>query len=231
LAAPRGIREVTTTTVDRSSRVLRARLRAATRPSLDAHVSWWPPGWRVHGAMALGAGGHQAGSTWLRRSHAVPDAAQAAARPDTPIERLAWMDGPSLRRLALFSGFVAHRDHFETPGLALEMWRQAKRLDRELPDFALSRWPSCPPLAMSPRALVQRPRAAGRMVVRRSYQLMLSLLATQGDGLWRSARVKFPRSVAQAAPPAMPPERRQVYEELLFMCALPERFGSWDWLF
>jgi hypothetical protein len=222
---------VTTATVDRSSRVLRARLRAATRPSLDAHVSWWPPGWRVHGAMALGAGGHQAGSTWLRRSHAVPDAAQAAARPDTPIERLAWMDGPALRRLALFSGFVAHRDHFETPGLALEMWRQAKRLDRELPDFALSRWPSCPPLAMSPRALVQRPRAAGRMVVRRSYQLMLSLLATQGDGLWRSARVKFPRSVAQAAPPAMPPERRQVYEELLFMCALPERFGSWDWLF
>lgn len=227
---------MTSTTVDRSSRVcssraLQARLRAATRPSLDAHVSWWPPGWRVHGAIALGAGGHQAGSTWLRRSHAVPDAAQAAARPDSPIERLAWMDGPSLRRLALFSGFVAHRDHFETPGLALEMWRQAKRLDRELPDFALSRWPSCPPLAMSPRALVQRPRAAGRMVVRRSYQLMLSLLATQGDGLWRSARVKFPRSVAQAAPPAMPPERRQVYEELLFMCALPERFGSWDWLF
>jgi hypothetical protein len=29
----------------------------------------------------------------------------------------------------------------------------------------------------------------------------------------------------------MPPERRLVYEELLFMCALPERFGSWDWLF
>lgn len=212
-------------------RALRARVRAATRPSLDAHASWWPPGWRRHASPAWGEGGHQAGSAWLRRTHAVPDAGQAAARPDGPIERLAWMDGPALRRLALFSGFIAHRDHFETPGLALELWRQARRLDPSLPDFALSRWPSCPALAMSPRALVQRPRAAGRMVVRRSYQLMLGLLAGQGDGLWRSARVKFPRAVAQAAPPALSPERRAVYEELLFMCALPERFGSWDWLF
>jgi len=222
---------VNTAAVERSSRVLRARLRAATRPSLDVHPSWWPPGWRTQGKIALGDGGHQASSTWLRRTHAVPDAAQAAARPDGPIERLAWMDGASLRRLALFAGFVAHRDHFETPGLALELWRQAKRLDPGLPDFALSRWPSCPALAMSPRALVQRPRAAGRMVVRRSYQLMLGLLASQGDGLWRSARVKFPRGVAQASPPVMSAERRLVYEELLFMCALPERFGSWDWLF
>ncbi|MGM9487402.1 type III secretion system protein [Ideonella sp. YS5] len=210
---------------------LRARLRAATRPSLDAHASWWPPGWREHGPIRLGEGGHQAASTWLRRTHAVPDAAEAATRPDSPVERLAWMDGRSLRRLALVAGFVAHRDHFETPGLALEMWRQAKRLDRGLPDFALSHWPSCPALAMSPRALVQRPRAAGRVVLRRGYQLMLGLLASEGQGLWRSTRIRFPRSVAQAGPPAMPPERRQVYEELLFMCALPERFGSWDWLF
>lgn len=215
----------------RSSRVLRARLRAATRPSLDAHASWWPPGWRATSPVALGEGGHQAGSRWLQRAHSVPDASQAAARPDGPIERLAWMEGRELRRLALFCGFVAHRDHFETPGLALEMWRQARRLDRDLPDFALSRWPSCPALAMSPRALVQRPRAAGRMVVRRSCQLMLGLLAAQDEALWRSARVKFPRCHGQVAPPAMPPERRQVYEELLFMCALPERFGSWDWLF
>lgn len=213
------------------NRALRARLRAATRPSLDAHASWWPPGWRMRSSGSLGDGGHQAASAWLRRIHAVPDAAQAAARPDLPVERLAWMDGPALRRLALVAGFVAHRDHFETPGLALEMWRQARRLDRGLPDFALSRWPSCPALAMSPRALVQRPRAAGRMVVRRSYQLLLGLLASQDEGLWRSARIRFPRSLAEGLPPAMPPERRRVYEELLFMCALPERFGSWDWLF
>ena len=210
---------------------LRARLRAATRPSLDAHASWWPPGWREHGPIRMGDGGLQAGSTWLRRTHAVPDGAEAAARPDSPVERLAWMDGRSLRRLALFAGFVAHRDHFETPGLALEMWRQAKRLDRGLPDFTLSRWPSCPALAMSPRALVQRPRAAGRVVVRRGYQLMLGLFASEGPGLWRSARIRFPRGVAAASPPPMTAERRHVYEELLFMCALPERFGSWDWLF
>jgi hypothetical protein len=214
-----------------ATRVLRARVRSATRPSLDAHPSWWPPGWWMRPYTTLGDGGHQARSAWLRRTYAVPSAAQAAARPDGPVERLAWMEGPALRRLALLSGFVAHRDHFETPGLALEMWRQARRLDPGLPDFALSRWPSCPALAMSPRALVLRPRGAGRVVVRRSYQLMLGLLASQGDGLWRSARVKFPRGIAQAGPPAMAPERRAVYEELLFMCALPERFGSWDWLF
>ena len=214
-------------------RRLRTRLAFAAAPSRDIHPSWLPADWPLgHRRVArLNASGHEALSAWLRSTHTLPEVSECFTDAPSLAERLAWIDARDLRRLSLVCGFMAHRAQFERRDIAPELWRQGRRLQPDLGDFALSRWPGSVALSMSERSLLQRPQAIGRLVVLRGYRLMLGCFAAEGDALLRRARLKFPRRASHDIVVPLTGARRAVYLELAHMCVIPERFPQWDWLF
>jgi len=216
-----------------SARQACARLRFATAHSLDLHPSWLPADWPApRRALArLGPSGHEALSAWLASVHQIDGRGLPFDTPAGIGERLAWIAGGDLRRIALTCGFLAHRSFFETPGLALEAWRQGKRIAPDLGDFALSRWSGSPVIAPSEQPMRERPLCAGRVIALRGYRLLLGCFAAEGEQVLRRARLKFPRRASAEPVAALRDERRGVVLELLHMCIVPERFPQWDWLF
>ena len=216
-----------------AARALRARLAFAAAPSRDVHPSWLPANWpaRYRRPGVLNASGQEALSAQLRAAYDLGGLSSVFSRPPSVAERLAWIDSKDLRRLALMCGFIAHRAQFETPHVALQLWRQARRIEPELARFALRRWPGSAALAMSEQRLLQRPLCVGRIVARRGYRLMLGCFASESAALMRRAQLKFPRYASASPIAPLPPTRQAVYLELVHMCVVPERFPQWDWLF
>lgn len=198
-------------------------------PHLDLHPSWLPPSWPArHRRLALyGPGGQAVLGDLVRRQSPHP----ADYLFDTPLKRLALLDAPSLRRLAVYVGLGAHLPllRLRVPA-GLQLRRQARRYDPQAAAFALERMPSLPDLRMDAKPLQDRPLAVGRLLVSRGYRLLVAAVVPEGEAIVRRVRLKFPRRLAQLSAPALQPRQAQQLNELMLLCIVPERLPQWDWL-
>lgn len=206
---------------------MRLALRQQLHPELDMHPSWLPAAWpaRHRRVERLSESGQAMVGALLRRQ-------LGAELPafDTPLRRLALLDGPALRRLAAYVGLAAHKPLLEARATARQLKRQAARLDDDGPEFVMRRIPPLPELRMNLGALQERPVSIGRVVVARGHRLLLGAIATEGDALVRRVQLKLPRHLA-SAPPTLNARQRAQLHELVLMCIVPERLKAWDWLF
>jgi type III secretion protein K len=220
---------LTQSSVDHALRMARALTQFNLHPEVDLHPSWLPPAWPApHRAPArFGPAARALLGDWVRRSLHAP------AGYDTHFEsankRLALLDARSLRLLAVYCGLAVHRPLFKQRGVGTELRRQARRFDAAA--FAQDRMPDLPAFAMNPRAIEQRPRSAGRVIVRRGSRLLMALLAGEGEPVLRRTRLKLPRAAAQVELPVLNAAQRQQLAELIHLCIVPERLSPWDWLF
>lgn len=200
-------------------------------PERTLHASWLPADWpaRYRRLGRYGEGAQAVLGDCLRRwpGGSVPQEFDF----DTPLRRIALMDGPALRRLAAYAGFATHRTAFALRGVAPVLRRQAQRYDRDAAQFVQQRLPAPSAFAMNTSSLEARPVAAGHVVVERGYRLLLALLAPEGEALLQRVRHKLPRRVSALAPPELKPAQHEQLAELVLLCIVPERLPTWDWLF
>jgi type III secretion protein K len=163
---------------------------------------------------------------WLRRQ--LGD--DAMLEMDTPLRRIALLDGASLRRVAAYTGLAAHKPLLQLRGTGRQLRRQAERIDTGAADFVVRRMPALSELQLNNAPLQERPIAVGRVLMKRGYRLLLGTVAGEGDALLRRVRLKLPRQ-ACAAPPVLSQRQRDQLQELMLMCIVPERLPQWDWLF
>jgi type III secretion protein K len=202
-------------------------------PEADLHPSWLPATWPVRHRVPAryGPAGRAVLAELLRRRHA-----GAGAGPDfhfdSRLKRLALLDAPSLRRLAVYVGFSVHLPLFrQRGGAGAQLRRQARRFDEDAVDFVLDRVPRLSELQMDHQPLLQRPVSTGRVVVQRGYRLLLGAAAPEGEAVLRRLQHKLPRRVSAAGVPALQPRQLQQLHELMLLCIVPERLPQWDWLF
>lgn len=211
--------------------LLKLAMQDGLHPERDLHASWLPPDWPVRRREAWG--GAQAGrlmAQHLRRRGLAEDPPSLVA--ETPLQRLALVDGPSLRRLAWYCGFCAHRPLLLQRGaLAAQVRRQLARLDEEAVDFVTERVPPLTELRFDVTALLQRPNAAGVVITQRGHRLLLGTLAPEGPLALQRVQRKLPRRAASLRIPQLAPRQRDQLRELMLACIVPERLPQWDWLF
>ncbi|HEX6706140.1 MAG TPA: type III secretion system protein [Albitalea sp.] len=210
---------------------IRLVLRYNLHPELDLHPSWLPADWPArHRAVArFGPAGRALLAEALRRCGQLD--AEPRFQFETRLARLALLDVPSLRRLALYTGFVAHQPLMrERSAAGDELRRQARRIDADAVDFVLDRMPHAAAFRMDTQPMQQRPLSTGRLVAARGHRLLLGALLSEGQALRRVER-KLPRRLgALPIPPLQPRQRRQL-EELMLLGIVPDRLPQWDWLF
>lgn len=211
--------------------LMRLLMRHNLHPELDLHPSWLPPDWpaRHRQVARLGPAGQGVLADLLRREGGA--AHEPRYRFDAPLSRLALVDGPSLRRLAAYTGLCAHKPLLRQRGLGGPLRRQARRLDADAAEFVAERMPHLSELRMSVSQLQQRPQAAGRVVLDRGYRLLLATLAGEGAGVVQRVQRKLPRRVATLDVPALTPRQTAQLQEVMLQCLIPERLPAWDWLF
>ncbi|KQW02542.1 hypothetical protein [Rhizobacter sp. Root1221] len=195
-------------------------------PEQDLHPSWLPAGWPAR-HRRFGAAGRAVLGDVLRAADAPPPVWSF----DDPAERLALVDGPSLRRLAAYCGFAVHRPAFRQRGLARALERQARRYDADAVPFVLDRLPHLDHFAMNLRDLEARPSGAGHLVVDRGHRLLLAALSGTGEVLSGHVRRKLPRRVSSRPLPVLRPAQQAQLIEVILLCIVPERLPQWDWLF
>jgi type III secretion protein K len=211
--------------------LLRLAMNESLHPQRSLHPSWLPPDWPVRRREAWG--GAQAGrlmAQQLRRRGLAEDPPSLAA--ETPLQRLSLIDAPSLRRLAWYCGFCAHRPLLLQRGaMAAQIRRQLARLDDGAVDFVLDRVPPLTELRFDVTALVQRPIAAGAVITQRGHRLLLGALAPEGPLALQRVQRKLPRRAASLRVPQLAPRQLDQLRELMLACIVPERLPQWDWLF
>jgi len=213
----------------RELQLLRLATRLHLHPQQDLHPSWLPPEWpaRHRQLQHLGPGGQAALADWLR-----PDMPVVDLNAGTGLKRLLLMDGPSLRRLAIYCGLCAHAPLLRMRGAAgVQARRQARRIDRDAQQVVLERMPALSALRVNLGSIEQRPFAAGRVIVDRGYRLLFGAVASEGDAVLQRLQRKLPRRASRLR--VLTLEARQTHQlnELMLMCIVPERLPQWDWLF
>lgn len=212
-------------------RLLRQIMDFNLHPESSLHPSWLPPDWPIRHRKTgrWGTSGKAVLSNTLRRwdGHSLPPEYDF----DSPLRRLALMDGASLRRLAAYCGFAAHRPAFNLRGVAPLVRRQIRRYDSDALHFVLDRMPQLDQFAMNIGAFEARPHSAGRVIVDRGYRLLLAALAGEGEGVMLRVRRKLPRRVSQRQSPELSPAQLAQISEVMLLCIVPERLPQWDWLF
>ena len=200
-------------------------------PELDLHPSWLPADWplRHRHVGRLGPGGRQVLSDLLRRDGGA--ASELRFNFDPPLSRLALVDGPSLRRLAVYTGLCAHKALLRQRGVGAHLRRQARRFDADADEFVTDRLPQLSEIRMNATAVQARPHAAGRIVVDRGYRLLLGMLAGEGEPVVQRIQRKLPRRVAALSVPALNDHQASQLREVVLQCLIPERVPQWDWLF
>lgn len=212
--------------------LLRLALRLNLHPEADLHPSWLPPSWpcRHRRLSQLGPAGREVLGRLLRSRDGLglePDYAF-----ESRLKRLALLDGPSLRRLAVLLGFCAHAPLLKQRGaVAAQLRRQARRYGSDLARFLRDRVPHMTEVRMNPATLQSRPAGVGKAVVNRGYRLLLGAVACEGDAVLERVRRKLPYRVSLLRVPRLEPAQRSQVEELLLLCIVPERLPQWDWLF
>lgn len=212
--------------------MLRLAMQLHLHPEAELHPSWLPPGWPLrHRRVAqLGPGGLAVLSELLRSRDGLgrePD-----YRFEARLKRLALMDGASLRRLAVLTGWCAHAGPLMQRGaVGAQLRRQARRHGDDVEVFVCERAPRLTALRMDPRTLEQRPAGAGHIVVSRGYRLLLGTAASEGAATLDRVRRKLPHRVSRLRLPSLDTAQRSQLEELMLSCIVPERLPQWDWLF
>lgn len=195
-------------------------------PEADLHPSWLPADWPAR-HRRFGPAGRAVLGEVLRR--------QGAPAPvwdfDEPARRLALLDGPGLRRLAVYCGFAVHRAAFRQRGLSRALERQARRYDTDAVPFIVDRLPHLDQFAMNLRDLEMRPSGAGHVVVERGHRLLLATVAATDDVVAGHVRRKLPKRFADRPLPPLRAAQRAQLLEVMLLCIVPERLPQWDWLF
>jgi len=197
-------------------------------PEQDLHPSWLPREWpaRHRQVPRFGPASRAVLADLLRR-----DAGEPLYDVDSRMRRLVLLDGPSLRRLAAYSGLCAHKPLFKLRGVGSQLRRTARRIDPDAAEFVLERMPQLSEIRMNPRGLQERPVSTGRVVIDRGYRLLLAAMASEGDAAGERLRRKLPRRVASLSVPQLDPRQLAQLREVMLLCIVPERLPQWDWLF
>lgn len=212
-------------------RLLQQVMQFNLHPERDLHPSWLPREWPLrHRRLAgFGAGGQAVLSDCVRRWEGEPLPPEYDF--ESPLRRLALMDGAALRRLAAYCGFAVHRPAFKLRGVSHLLRRQARRYDDDAARFVLDRLPQLDQFVMNTSALEARPHSAGQLIVNRGYRLLLAAMSPEGEAVMRRVRRKLPRRAAQLHPPELRAAQRAQLSEVMLLCIVPERLPQWDWLF
>lgn len=212
--------------------MLRLALRHGLHPEDGLHPSWLPADWPVrHRSTArLGPAGLAVLGQLLRARGLAGEALDL--RFDSQLKRAALMDATSLRLLALYCGFAAHKPLFSLRGaLGNQARRQALRVADDAVDFVLDRVPQLTHIRVDLQRLEQQPHAAGHVMVQRGYRLLAGALLPEGPAVLQRVRLKLPQRVSQLRIPPLQPRQLEQLRELMLLCIVPERLPQWDWLF
>lgn len=211
--------------------LMKLAMQEGLHPQRCLHASWLPPDWPLRRREAWS--GEQAGrlmAQQLRRRGLAEDPPSLSA--ETALQRLALLDGPSLRRLAWTLGFCAHKPLLQQRGpVAAQIRRQLRRLGDDAVEFVLHRVPPLTALRFDAQALLDRPIAAGAVITQRGHRLLLGLLAPEGALALQRVQRKLPRRVAALRVPKLSSPQIDQLRELTLACIVPERLPQWDWLF
>lgn len=212
-------------------RLSRLLVRFNLHPEADLHPSWLPADWHArHRVAALrDEAGRAVLSDWLQTSGRVQPGFDTAF--DAEHKRLVLLDARSLRLLAVYCGLGVHLPLWRHRGIGGELRRLARRLAPDAPAYVQQRMPPLSAFAMNPQPLLERPRGAGRVVMRRGARLLLGLLQADDAPAAERARLKLPRRLAQGELPRLSAVQRAELGELIHLSVLPERFPQWHWLF
>jgi len=212
--------------------MLRLAVRHNLHPEDDLHPSWLPADWpaRHRSAARFGPAGRAVLGEVLRARGVVDETLDFQF--DSQLKRLGLMDSASLRRIAIYCGFAVHKPLFSLRGgLGTHVRRQARRVDDDAVDFVLDRVPQLTQIKVETQGLMQRPHAAGRVMVQRGYRLLVGAVAAEGPLVLQRLQRKLPRRVSQLRVPQLQPRQLEQLRELMLLCIVPERLPQWDWLF
>lgn len=212
--------------------MLRLALRQGLHPEEALHPSWLPSDWPVrHRATArFGPAGRAVLGQLLRARGLAGEALDLQF--DSQLKRVELMDARSLRLLALYSGFAAHKPLFGLRGaLGNQVRRQALRVADDAVDFVLDRVPQLTHIRVDTQRLQERPQAAGHVMVQRGYRLLTGALLPEGAAVLQRVRLKLPQRLSRLRVPPLQPRQLDQLRELMLLCIVPERLPQWDWLF
>ncbi len=212
--------------------LLRLALRQSLHPEDELHPSWLPPDWPArHRATAhLGPAGRAVLGQVLRDRGLADEALDLQF--DSQLKRLGLMDAASLRLLAIYCGFAAHKPLFGARGaLGAQVRRQARRVAGDAVDFVLDRVPLLTHVQVQTQRLQQHPHGAGRTMVQRGYRLLAGAVVLEGPAALRRLQRKLPQRVSKLRVPPLQPRQVEQLRELMLLCIVPDRLPQWDWLF
>ncbi|WP_457391807.1 SctK family type III secretion system sorting platform protein [Roseateles sp. P5_E1] len=212
--------------------MLRMALRQGLHPEDGLHPSWLPPDWPVrHRRTAhLGPAGRAVLGQLLRARGLADEALDLQF--DSQLKRVDLMDAASLRLLAIYCGFAAHKPLFGLRGgLGSQVRRQALRVADDAVDFVLDRVPQLTHIRVDMQRLQEHSHAAGHVMVQRGYRLLTGALLPEGAAVLQRIRLKLPQRVSRLRVPPLQPRQLEQLRELMLLCIVPERLPQWDWLF
>jgi type III secretion protein K len=212
--------------------MLHLALREGLHPEEELHPSWLPPDWPLRHRAKAGfgpAGRAVLGQVLRDRGLAGTD---LDLQFDSQLKRLQLMDARSLRLLALYSGFAAHKPLFGLRGgLGNQVRRQALRVADDAVDFVLDRVPQLTHVHVDTQRLQDQPPSAGHVMVQRGYRLLTGVLLPEGAAVLQRVRLKLPQRLSRLRVPPLQPRQLDQLRELMLLCIVPERLPQWDWLF
>ncbi|MDR7267950.1 type III secretion protein K [Pelomonas saccharophila] len=212
--------------------MLRLALRNGMHPEDGMHPSWLPPGWPVrHRSIArLGPAGRAVLGQLLRDRGLADESLDLQF--DSQLKRVELMDATSLRLLAIYCGFAAHKPLFGLRGgMGSQVRRQALRVADDAVDFVLDRLPQLTHVRVDMQRLQEQPHAAGHVMVQRGYRLLTGTLLPEGPAVLQRVRLKLPQRISRLRVPPLQPRQLEQLRELMLLCIVPERLPQWDWLF
>ena len=211
---------------------VRLAMQCSLHPESGMHASWLPEDWphRYRHLDRLAPSARTMVGQMLTRRGLVPQ--MLDLNFDTPVRRLALMDPMTLRRLAVYCGVAAHGALVcERTRLGALLRRKLAALDADACDFIARRVPALTALPMATQGFAQHPHGVPRVVVERGHRLLLGLAAQGGEATLQRIRLKLPKRQALLRVPEFTPVQSRQLHEVVFLCLIPERFASWDWLF
>jgi len=201
------------------------------RPDDYIHPSRWPVEWPLpyRDASIFQERGRRALAAGLLAYAGVAEAYDFHFA--TRAARLALLPPAALMRLADGLGIALYLSWLTESG--------SRRVDRTITaafggdalDFAFERMPrfdafgeTLEPVKSQPKQLVARIRHRGG-------RLLTDFVAPYGDPLLQRLRLKLSVEIDAEPPYLMSTAQREQVAELLFICLIPERLSTWDWLF
>lgn len=205
------------------------------RPERTIHPSRWPAAWpaRYRDMALFGERGRHVVAAYLLAQAGLADGREIDCefRFDSRAARLALLPPAALMRLGDALGLVLYRTWLTESG--------SRRVDKviaagfggEALDFVLQRTPPFDAFGETPELLKTQPKLLVDNIRQRGARLLTDFVAPAGAPIQRRMRLKLPIQLDAAPPYLMNAAQRRQVAELLFLCLIPERLPSWDWLF